>query len=79
MKKEHEHIESLLYIMNERVKFLTNLVSDYEKEIKENEGYGKGLYKGFQMVRQDELDFLQNQIDYFSKKLKENNESEEAS
>lgn len=78
MKKDQKYIEILIFSMNERVKFLMNLVNDYEKDIKEIDGYGKGLYKGFQMVRQDEIDFLQNQIDYIKKNLKANNSSEEA-
>lgn len=78
MEKEQEYLKSVIFFMEERVKFLTSSIVDNEKEIKENEGYGQGIYKGLLMAQQDEIDFLQFSIDYFGKKLKENNDSNKA-
>lgn len=78
MKKEQEYLESLIFFMKERVEFLTSSIVDNEKELKENDGYGKGIYKGLQMAQQDEIDFLQSYIDYFNNKIKRNSNSNEA-
>ena len=78
MEKEQEYLKSVIFFMQERVEFLTSSIVDNEKEIKENEGYGQGIYKGLLMAQQDEVDFLQFSIDYFGKKLKENNNSNKA-
>ncbi|PDZ02124.1 hypothetical protein CON03_30635 [Bacillus cereus] len=75
MAKEQECLKSVIFFMNERLKFLTTSIVEHEKEINENEGYANGAYKGLIMAKQDEIDFLQSYIDYFSKKLKENNDS----
>lgn len=78
MEKEQDYLKSVIFFMQERVEFLTSSIVDNEKEIRENEGYGQGTYKGLVMAQQDEIDFLQSYIDYFGKKLKENNNSNKA-
>lgn len=78
MNTKKEYIESLIFFMEERVKFLTTSIDEHEKEMKKNEGYAKGIYKGLQMAQQDEIDFLQSYVDYFNKKLKRNNDSNKA-
>ncbi|MGR6008173.1 hypothetical protein ACU82A_30695 [Bacillus cereus] len=75
MNTKKEYIESVIFFMKERVKFLTTSIDEHEKEIRENEGYGNGVYKGLLIAKQDEIDFLQSYIDYFSNKLKGNNDS----
>ncbi|WP_369355596.1 hypothetical protein [Lysinibacillus capsici] len=72
MKKEQEYLESLIFFMKDRVEFLMSSIDDNEKEIKENDGYAKGIYKGLQMAQQDEIDFLRSNIDYFNKKRNSN-------
>lgn len=78
MEKEQECLKSVVFFMNERVKFLTISIDEHEKEMKKNEGYENWIYKGLLMAKQDEIDFLQSYIDYFNNKLKENNESNKA-
>lgn len=78
MNTKKEYIESLIFFMEERVKFLTTSIDEHEKEMKKNEDYAKGIYKGLQMAQQDEIDFLQSYVDYFNKKLKRNNDSNKA-
>lgn len=78
MKTKRDYTKSFINMMNIRIQILTDTINDFENEIKNKDGYEKGLYKGSILARQDEIKSLQQRIEFVKKMLERDNESEEA-
>lgn len=68
MNMDRKYIEKVLEDMKERLEYVKDIKSSFEKEGKEYEigSYGAGLHKGHVMAYENEIEFLKRKIKFLS-------------